>query len=95
MAHTYTRLLVHIVFSTKHRVPEIDAHLKPRLFSYMGGILREIDATPVVINGTADHVHSLVGMPASLAVPDAARTLKANSSRWIHETWGRRSGFAW
>src|SRR5438067_1422894 len=67
MAHTCTRLLVHVVCSTRDRVPQIDAELRPQLFAYMAGIIREIGGTPVIINGPADHVHSLVGIPASLS----------------------------
>src|SRR2546423_1803259 len=95
MAHTYTRLLVHVVFSTKDRLPQIDAELRPQLFAYMAGIIREIGGTPVIVNGPADHVHSLVGIPASLSVADAVRTLKANASKWVHETWPRRASFGW
>ena len=29
MAHTFTNLLYHLVFSTKSRVPQIDAELQP------------------------------------------------------------------
>ena len=38
MAHTYTNLLTHLIFSTKDRVPSLDADLKARLFPYLGGI---------------------------------------------------------
>ena len=32
MAHTFSHLLTHIVFSTKNRLPMLDADLKARLF---------------------------------------------------------------
>lgn len=44
MAHTFTRLLVHVIFSTKDRRPVIDAELKPRLLAYLGGIVSELGA---------------------------------------------------
>lgn len=95
MAHTYTSLLVHLIFSTKDRRPFIDAELGPRLFAYMGGILREIGSTPVLINGPADHVHALATLPSTLALSDLMRVLKTNSSRWVHEQWPHRKDFAW
>lgn len=95
MAHTFAHLLAHIVFSTKDRRPLLDAPLKERLFPYMGGILRELHAHPILINGPADHVHLLADLPARLAPADILRVLKTNSSRWVHETFPDRRDFAW
>jgi REP-associated tyrosine transposase len=95
MAHTRTSLLVHLFFSTKDRRPYVDVELGPRLFAYMGGILREIGSTPVLINGPADHVHALTTLPATLSLSDLLRELKTNSSRWVHEQWPHRTDFAW
>jgi hypothetical protein len=36
MAHTFTNFLMHIIFSTKDRVPFIDAEVKPELLAYLG-----------------------------------------------------------
>jgi len=40
MAHTYTNLLVHVVFSTKARRKLIPQEVQPDLWAYMGGIAR-------------------------------------------------------
>jgi hypothetical protein len=53
MAHTYTHLLTHIIFSTKDRAPLLDAGLKERLFPYLGGIIRAHDGKALIINGPA------------------------------------------
>ncbi|MDT5156316.1 MAG: REP-associated tyrosine transposase [Acidobacteriota bacterium] len=93
MPHTFTSLLAHIIFSTKDRAPLIAADVQPQLHAYMGGILRELKATPLIVNGVNDHVHLLVGLPPTASVSDTLRLLKANSSRWLHETY--RKPFAW
>lgn len=95
MAHTFSSLLTHVIFSTKDRVPFIDAELKPRLFAYMGGIVRELDSTALAINGPADHVHLLISTPPALALADLMRVVKTNSSRWAHQEFPARSAFAW
>ena len=95
MAHTFTSLLVHVIFSTKDRLPHLDAEVRSRLFPYMGGILREAGARPVLVNGVADHVHGLVGLPTTASVADMMRVLKTNSSKWVHEEWPTLRGFAW
>ena len=54
MPHSYSSLLVHVVFGTKGRVRSIDANIGPDLFAYLGGIVREMCATARLINGTED-----------------------------------------
>lgn len=95
MPHSYTSLLTHLVFSTKDRLPDIDADLAGRLHPYLGGIVRELDGKALAIGGAADHVHLLVSLPPTVAVSDALRDIKANSSRWGHETWPARLAFGW
>jgi len=80
MAHSYTKLIFHIVFSTKDRVAHLGPELRPRLLAYIGG--------------TADHVHLLAILPPTVALSDVMRTVKANSSKWMHEQMGRRT-FSW
>ncbi len=94
MAQTFTNLLTHIVFSTKDRVSTIRPELKPDLHAYMGGIIRNLEGQALIVNGMADHVHLLVWLPPTVAIAEALRVLKANSSRWVHDTQGRRT-FAW
>jgi putative transposase len=95
MAHTFTNLLTHIIFSTKDRVPSIDTEVKPELFAYLGGMVREVNGKAYAINGTADHVHLLINLPPTLALSDAMRVLKSNSSRWISEKWAKQRAFGW
>ena len=92
MAHTFTRLYFHIIFSTKHRQPFIDFELEQRLHPYLGGIIRELGGVPIRVGGVADHVHLLAQLPATLALADMVREIKANSSGWVHDTFpGRKS----
>jgi putative transposase len=85
MPQSYTQLLIHIVFSTKNRELTLRPEIRSELFSYMGGILRNCDATLCALNGTCDHVHLLTAISPSRALADVARDLKANSSKWMHE----------
>jgi putative transposase len=71
MGHTYSRLLYHCIFSTKDRAPELVPELAPKVFGYMGGIVRSLNGVALLINGVPDHVHMLVSLPATLCVADA------------------------
>jgi putative transposase len=95
MAHTFTNLLVHIIFGTKDRYPFIDPELRPDLHSYVGGIVREIGGTALSIGGMDDHIHILAKLPPVLAVSDALRLVKTNSSKWVRDQRGVRSKFGW
>ena len=95
MAHTYARLLLHLVFSTKGRRPLLDGALLERLVPYLGGVAKGVGASMLAANGAADHLHVLAGLPTSLAVADLARALKGGSSRWVHEIWPERRAFGW
>ena len=95
MSHSYACLLAHAVFSTKDRAPLVVGECRERLYPYLGGIAREIGARALKIGGTTDHVHVLLSLPPTLCAADALRDLKANSSRWVHETWPDRGDFAW
>lgn len=95
MAHTFTNILLHVIFSTKARNPLLDDELKPRLLPYLCGIMRELGATPLSIDGPSDHLHLLLAQPPTLPLADLIRTIKTNSSRWIHENWPQRGDFAW
>ena len=93
MPHTFTNLLTHVVFGTKDRASLIKADFRPQLHAYLGGIVRELGGSAFAVNGTADHVHLLLSLPPALALADAMRVLKTNSSHWVNEE--RRVPFAW
>ena len=94
MAHTLANLLTHVIFSTKDRQPLLTPDLRTDLLAYMGGIVRNIHGKLIDSNGRPDHVHCLLSLPPALAVAEALRVIKSNSSLWVHETrhW---SAFAW
>jgi putative transposase len=93
MSHTFGNILLHMIFSTQGRRPLIKSDFRSDLFGYLGGIIRELDGTALMINGTTDHVHMLVRIRPAQSSAQIARVVKANSSRWVHEKWSRQ--FAW
>jgi putative transposase len=95
MSHSYSYLLSHLVFSTKERRPCLDAELQPRVFAYLGGIIRELGGKALMVGGMPDHVHLLLSLSPTHAPADVVRVAKANSSRWVHETWPGHADFAW
>jgi REP element-mobilizing transposase RayT len=95
---SYTKIHLHIVFATKDRLPLISHEWEDEMYRYLGGIIRGLGGESIEINGMPEHVHVLGRFLPVLAVSDAMRGLKANSSKWARKThqpkfgWQRRYG---
>jgi len=94
MSSTFISLHYHIVFSTKHREPMIDAVWRERLHEYLGGTVNGLKAFSQGVGGTEDHVHLLTGLKATHCLADFMRELKKSSSAWVHNEIGL-ANFAW
>ena len=95
MAHTFSRLLYHIVFSTRNRRPDLRSDLRRELLSYLHGVLANQGAHLFKGGAVEDHVHLLVVARPTHAPAELARTVKANTSRWLRESRPELSEFAW
>ena len=95
MSHTFSQLLYHLVFSTRNRKALIDPGLRDDLYPYIAGAVRNERGTLLAIGGMPDHVHLLVRLKPVVCLPDLLRSVKANSSGWIHERPDAPPGFAW
>ncbi len=95
MPSSWTQNFYHAVFGTKGRQAMIKPDAETRLHAIIGGILRELGATPIAVNGMAEHVHFLARYPAHLSHSDMLRQVKSRSSAWMHRTFPLQSGFGW
>jgi REP element-mobilizing transposase RayT len=82
----HQQLLYHIVFSTKDRRPLLrDDSFRESVWRYMAGVVSKLEGHALRIGGYYDHAHSLLRIPAKIAVSDFVRQLKANTSKHINE----------
>jgi REP element-mobilizing transposase RayT len=95
MGHTYSNLLVPVIFSTKDRAPIIRDEFRERMHEYLAGVAREEFGRALNIGGTPDHLHALLSLKTDVAVAEAMRKWKSLSSGWIHETFPGNDVFAW
>ena len=93
MARTYTKLIYHIVFSTKERIPLITTEIRDRLYEYLGGVIRGEKGSLMEIGGMPDHVHILARFGAAIAVSEMLKRIKGSSSHWLSQATG--TWFAW
>ena len=95
MAHSYIKILIHYVFSTKNRKKIITAPLQKRLWAYMGGIARENNMKALAIGRIEDHVHLLIILPSTLSISKVIQLIKGGSSKWVHDTFPNFYYFKW
>lgn len=93
VAQTCGNVVVHLIFSTKLRKPLITSDIRSDVFAYLGGIVRELHSTALIVNGTSDHVHMLIRLRPALSIAELACVVKANSSGWIRKKGHKE--FAW
>jgi putative transposase len=95
MGHTFTNHLYHVIFATKGRLPLLTSEIRDELYKFMCGVARRHDAVIIRVNGIADHVHLLAKIRPAAAVSDVVGAIKANSSRWLSETFAALRAFEW
>ncbi len=92
---SYTKLNYHIVFATKDRRAMLKADVMPRLVKYIGGIVRNLKGKLLEAGGSEDHMHLATSIHPTVDPAGFVRDIKANSSRWIHETFTHLGDFQW
>ena len=85
MAHSYTKLLYHILFSTKRRYLFIRPEIRKRVHDYIGGTIRGLGGISLEVGGIDEHVHALAAVPPTVAVSDFLSKLKSNTSGWMKQ----------
>ncbi len=95
MPQSLASILVHVVFSTKHRQPLIKPEIEEELFKYMSAICQEYECPAIAINGTEDHVHMLNSLSRKMALSDLIEEVKKSSSKWIKTKGPAYKNFYW
>ena len=83
MASTLVQQYMHIVFHTKSTSITMREEDLPRVFDYIGGVIRNINGVSIQVGGRPDHIHILASMPKTMSLAEFVRTIKSNSSKWI------------
>ena len=95
MSDSFTSIYVHIIFHIKSTGYTMEETHLPRIFDYIGGLIRAESGKSCIVGGTPDHIHILASMPASTSLSDFVRAIKANTSRWIKGLGSQYDNFSW
>ena len=80
-----SKILIHLVWSTKNRLPFINNNIKQKLFTHIrqNAIIKGIEI--IEINGYVDHVHCLINLQYNQKIEDVVKLIKGESSHWINK----------
>ena len=95
MPQSLSFILVHLVFSTKDRLPLIGESIRDGLHAFLAGVARTAGCECFRVGGVADHVHLAVRISRTITVAQLIEDLKTSSSKWIKEQSAKFSGFVW
>lgn len=95
MPQSLSRILIHLVFSTKNRERVLTPDIQKELHPYLAGTLDNIECPSLRVGGVEDHVHLFFGLSRTRTIADVVETVKTSSSKWI-KTKGREfAAFHW
>jgi putative transposase len=84
MPQSLNKILLHLIFSTKDRIPFLAAsEMLGKTHAYLASTCLELGVPAVIVGGVADHVHILYSMPRTITVADFMRDIKRTSSSWL------------
>jgi len=95
MPQSLSKVLLHVVFSTKNRENTISTHLRSALHAYLAGICRARGAEAFRVGGTDDHIHIACTLPRTLTMAKLVEEIKKPSSIWMKQQEGGSRYFAW
>jgi putative transposase len=95
MPQSLAQILVHLVFSTKNREPNLGDSIHAELHAYIGGIIRHHDGALLAAGSVADHIHLLIAHPRTSAPADLVQEIKTGSSKWLKTRGSNYASFHW
>jgi REP element-mobilizing transposase RayT len=82
---TFTQILYHIIWTTKHRKPSLLKEDQPSLFAHINRLFIKRKCYLYEINSTEDHIHILAHIHPSIALANLVKTLKLSGTKHIKD----------
>ncbi|BCB08482.1 transposase [Vreelandella venusta] len=81
--HSVTRLVAHLIFTTKYRRKVFEGDMIDQLREAFESACEKLDCRLLELDGEEDHVHLLVEYPPKLSISVLVNNLKSTSSRRV------------
>ena len=95
MPQSLSHIAVHLVFSTKKRIPWLGEEVRPELHAYLATVARNLGCSCYQVGGVEDHVHMAVRLSRTLSAAGLVEKAKTASTRWLKTKDHRWHAFSW
>jgi putative transposase len=96
MPQSLAQVHIHVIFSTKNRMPFlVAAEFRREMHAYLVSVMKAYESPAQIVGGTADHVHILCALSRSATIAKVIGEVKRNSSKWIKTKGGDLELFQW
>lgn len=95
MPHSFNKIWIHAVWSTKERASLIVPEIEQQVHNFMRKQFVELGCPVRIINGMPDHVHCLFLLNPQKAITDVIKQIKGSTSHFINEQDLIHDKFAW
>ncbi len=95
MPHSFSKLLTHLVFSTKYRAPLIAVANMEGLHRYVAAAVRAHGCAVHSIGGTENHLHICCSLARIITCARLVEEIKVDSSKWMKTQERSCMEFAW
>ena len=90
MPQSLSSVLVHVVFSTKHREALIRDPVDSEVYAYGTTVLKNADCPTLAMNGTADHIHALFSLSRVKTIVEVHVLLVVGANKIVKGVSGNR-----
>ena len=95
MPQSLSKVILHVVFSTKNREATITGEIRADLHAYLAGTCRALESEAFRVGGTSNHIHLACTLPRTLTQSKLLEERKKSSSAWIKKHPCAPSYFSW
>ena len=95
MPHSYNKIWIHAIWSTKGRIPLISSSIEQKVYPFISEQLREKGCPARLINGMPDHIHCIFLLNSQKSISELIKQIKGSSSHWINQNNLISEKFAW
>lgn len=90
----HTALSAYHICSSKQRGC-LKQDIRPKVFSYMSGIITSLKHKSIIVNGMSDHVHILLGLHPNISISNTVHDIKRSTSLFINKEKFCQGKFNW
>lgn len=91
----FVRIWVHLIWTVKNREPLLTPSVKQKIINHIKVNCKEKEIWLDSINGSFDHLHTLISLNKEQSISKVAMLIKGESSHWINKNNIITGKFEW